>query len=37
MKAQLGNGFFFLHPYVFLPAPHNFLNPKTGLNLLFEE
>jgi len=30
-------GFFFLHPYIFLPAPHNFLNPEIGLNILFEK
>jgi len=30
-------GFLFLHPYTFLPAPHNFLNPETDLNLLLEK
>jgi len=24
-------------PLRFFPAPHNFLNPKTGLDLLFEK
>jgi len=30
-------GFFFLHPYVFLPASPQFLNPETDLDFLFEK